>query len=78
MSCSPQPLGSPIRLKDSTRATPIFSISSVGIEGLDSSNERSWAYHSLQTITKGISRLASFKDKLTLTSLRRGDAYIYT
>jgi hypothetical protein len=64
MSCSLQPLGSPIRLKDSTRATLIFSISRVGIEGLDSSNERSWTYHSLQTITKGIDRLCIIQGQI--------------
>jgi hypothetical protein len=53
MSCSPQPLGSPIRLKESTYTTPVFAISSGGIEGVGPSNEQSWTYHSLQSITTG-------------------------
>lgn len=74
MSCKASQYGSVIRLRSSCRETPVLTNHGVGIDGPDSLQP--WTYYGLRPITDNLGRLASFKEKLTLTALRRGDAYI--
>jgi hypothetical protein len=75
MSCTPSPHGSPIALKESCLNNPVFTSSEFAeIDGVDV--EQPWLYGTLYQITPHLSRLACFRDRFSLTSLRRGDAYV--
>lgn len=75
LSCTPSPYGSPLILKDSCLNDPVITSPDAEMDGSDSPAV-AWQYQNLYGIISHISRLAGFKDRLQLTSLRRGDAYI--
>lgn len=75
MSCTPSPDGGPILQKEAFLEDPVLTSTTVEIDGADM-EVPSWLYGTLYQITPHLSRLADFKDRFSLTSLRRGDAYI--
>jgi Protein of unknown function (DUF3435) len=75
MNCKPSPDGSSIQVKDSALKLPVITSGEFGIDAVDT-NEKPWSYVHLVELINYLSRLTFFRDKIILTSLRRGDAYI--
>lgn len=75
MSCKPSRDGSQIRLDESCLALPVISSGTFKNEGLDVREALPWMYNELQSMTEPLALLTGFREKFSLTALRRGDAF---